>query len=148
PHPPIVIGGQGRKWIMPLVARYANEWNVAVGVPPDGIRSRLEAVRAECRRVKRDPCLRNVSVFLPLANITSVPLAGPLTRLGARLLVDERVARSVLAGSADAIQEQIRGYVEAGATSIVITTRPGINHDLMRRFAAEVMPGLRSPKDR
>ena len=28
PHPPIVVGGQGKKWIMPLVGRYADEWNV------------------------------------------------------------------------------------------------------------------------
>ena len=39
PHPPIVIGGQGKKWIMPLVARYADEWNVAVGVTPTGCAS-------------------------------------------------------------------------------------------------------------
>ena len=34
PHPPIVVGGQGKKLIMPLVARYADEWTVAVGVDP------------------------------------------------------------------------------------------------------------------
>jgi hypothetical protein len=26
---------------------------------------------------------------------------------------------------------------------VIITTRPGINHDLMRRFAADVVPALR-----
>ncbi|MGH7818982.1 MAG: TIGR03560 family F420-dependent LLM class oxidoreductase, partial [Candidatus Binatia bacterium] len=34
PHPPIVIGGKGEKWIMPLVGRYADEWNVPIGVTP------------------------------------------------------------------------------------------------------------------
>jgi len=143
PHPPIVVGGQGKRWIMPLVARYADEWNVPVGVSPEGMRERLGIVRAECERLRREPCVRGVSVFLPLANITRIPLAGPVTRLGARLMVDERAARSVLAGSASDIKARLREYVDAGATSFIITTRPSIDHDLMRRFATEVAAELR-----
>ncbi len=143
PHPPIVVGGQGKQWIMPLVARYADEWNVAVGVTPDGIRERMDIVRAECRRIGRTPCVERVSVFLPLVNITNVPLAGPASRLGARVLAGEAAARSVLAGSPDDIVARIREYVDAGATSVIITTRPGRNHELMRRFAAEIVPRLR-----
>lgn len=143
PYPPIVIGGQGEKWIMPLVARYADEWNVPIGVSPEGMKERLEAMREECRRLQRDPCAREVSAFLPLVNISNIPLAGPATRLGARLLAGERIAQSVLAGSADGIKSRIREYVEAGATSVIITTRPSLNHDLMRRFAKEIMPAFR-----
>ena len=83
--------------------------------------------------------------FLPLANLTSVPLAGAATRLGARVLAGSKAARSVLAGSADDTAARIREYVDAGATSVIITTRPGLNHDLMRRFAAEVVPRFRAP---
>jgi len=144
PHPPIVVGGQGKQWIMPLVARFADEWNATVGLSPADIRERVDAMRAECERLGRRPCVRTVSAFLPLANITSIPLAGPATRLGARLLVDERAAVSVLAGSAEDIQARIREYVDAGVTSVVITTRPAINHDLMRRFARDVVPGVRA----
>jgi alkanesulfonate monooxygenase SsuD/methylene tetrahydromethanopterin reductase-like flavin-dependent oxidoreductase (luciferase family) len=85
-----------------------------------------------------------VSVFLPLANITDVPLAGAVTRLGARLMVDERAAISVLAGSADEIKDKIRSYLDVGATSVIITTRPAINHDLLKRFASEIVPAFRS----
>jgi F420-dependent oxidoreductase-like protein len=145
PHPPIVVGGQGKQWIMPLVARYADEWNATVGLSPADIRERIAAMRAECQRVGREGCVRTVSAFLPLANITNIPLAGPATRLGARILVDERAAVSVLAGSAESIQARIREFVDAGVTSVIITTRPSMNHDLMRRFMAEVVPGVRTP---
>jgi F420-dependent oxidoreductase-like protein len=148
PHPPIVIGGQGKKWIMPLVARYADEWNVAVGVTPAGMRSRMEIVRAECARIGRSPCVKEISAFLPLVNMTDIPLAGAATRLGARVLAGERAARSVLAGSADDIKAKIQTYVDAGATSVIITTRPGRNHELMRRFAAEVVPAFRGARAR
>jgi len=143
PHPPIVVGGQGKKWLMPLVARYADEWNVPVGVTPQGMRKRLEIIRAECRRLKRSPCVSRVSVFLPLINMTNIPLAESVTRLGVRLTAGDKVARSVLAGSADDIKARIQQFIDAGATSVIITTRPTLNHDLMRRFAMEVMPAFR-----
>ncbi len=143
PHPPIVVGGQGKQWIMPIVARYADEWNVPVGITPEGMQERLVFLRQECQRIGRTPCVSGVSVFLPLANITAIPLAGAVTRLGARVLYDERAAISVLAGSASEITEKIRTFTDAGADHVIITTRPAINHDLMRRFATEIMPAFR-----
>jgi F420-dependent oxidoreductase-like protein len=143
PHPPIVIGGQGKKWIMPLVAKYADEWNVPVGVSPAGVKKRLDGIRAECARIGRSPCVRDVSVFLAVANLSSIPLAGPVTRLGARALVGKKVARSVLAGPPAEVEARIREYVDAGATSVIITTRPGYKPELLKQFAAEVVPRFR-----
>jgi F420-dependent oxidoreductase-like protein len=143
PHPPIVIGGQGPKWIMPLVARYADEWNVPIGLTPDDVRSRIAEMRAECARIGRSPCVERVSVLLPLISITGVPLAGPATRLAARALVEKRIARSLLVGSAADIRGQLRPYVDAGATSIIVSLRPPFSAELMRAFAVEVMPAFR-----
>jgi F420-dependent oxidoreductase-like protein len=143
PHPPIVIGGKGEKWIMPLVARYADEWNVPIGVSPAEMKKRLAIVEAECRRVGRSPCVERVSVFLPLVNITNVPLAGPATRLGARVLVEKRIAESLLAGSAEDIRARIQEYVDAGATRVIVNLRPPFDRDLLKRFAEEVMPAFR-----
>jgi F420-dependent oxidoreductase-like protein len=143
PHPPIVVGGKGKKWILPLVARYANEWNAPVGITPKGVKSRLELIRAECDRIVRSPCVTGVSVFLPLRTISDLPLVGMATRLGARVIAGKEVANAVLAGSADEIAARIREYVDAGVTSVIITTRPGLDRDLMRRFAKEVIPKVR-----
>lgn len=143
PYPPMVVGGQGKKWIMPIVAKYADEWNVPVGVSPDGVRKRLELLRAECERIGRSPCVRDVSVFLALANLSSIPLAGPATRLGARAIVGKKVARSVLAGSPAEVEARIREYVDAGATSVIITTRPGYKPALLKQFSEEVVPHFR-----
>jgi F420-dependent oxidoreductase-like protein len=145
PHPPIVIGGKGKKWIMPLVARYADEWNVPTGVTPQGIKNRLAIVREECARIGRTPCDLEVSAFLPLVNITDIPLAGPATRLAARMLYGKRISTSVLAGSVDQIIARIHEYRNAGATKLIISLRPPFNRDLMRRFATEIMPRFREP---
>jgi F420-dependent oxidoreductase-like protein len=143
PHPPIVIGGQGPKWIMPLVAKYADEWNVPIGLTPDDVRTRIAEMRAECARIGRSPCVERVSVFLPLISITGVPLAGPATRLAARALVEKRIASSLLVGSASEIRDRLRRYIDAGATGIIVSLRPPFSPELMREFAAEVMPAFR-----
>jgi len=143
PHPPIVIGGQGKRWIVPLVARYADGWNAVSGVTPDGIRERRAIIEAECKRIGRSPCPSDVSVLLPLVAITGIPLAGPAVRLGARALVGKEVAQSILADSPAAIQRRIREYVDAGATEIILSLRPPFHRGLLRRFAKDIMPAFK-----
>lgn len=143
PHPPIVVGGKGKKWIMPLVARYADAWNVPIGVTPKGIQNRREIIRAECARIGRTPCDIEVQAFLVLYSITDVPFAGGAVRLGARLIEDKRVAQSILVGSAQEITDRIRTYVDAGATHIIMNIQPPYDPALLRRFAKEVMPNFR-----
>ena len=142
PHPPIVIGGQGKEWIVPLVARYADGWNAVSGVTPDGIRERRKIIQDECRRIGRTPCPDYVSVLLPLVAITDIPLAGPAVRLGARAVVKKEVAGSLLADSAATIRDRIREYADAGATEIIVSLRPPFDRSLLRRFAKEVMPSF------
>jgi len=143
PHPPIIIGGQGKRWIVPLVARYGDGWNAVSGVTPDGIRERRQIIEQECKRIGRTPCPTDVSVLLPLVAITSIPLAGPVVRLGARALVKKEVAQSILADSPGAIRERIRAYAEAGASEIILSLRPPFDRSLLRRFAQDIMPAFK-----
>lgn len=143
PHPPIIIGGQGKQWIIPLVARYADGWNAVSGVGPDGIRERRAIIEEECRRIGRSPCPSQVSVLLPLVSITSIPLAGPAVRLGARAIVKKEVARSILADSPGTIRDRLREYAEAGATEVILSLRPPFDRNLLERFAKEIMPAFR-----
>ncbi|HJQ82675.1 MAG TPA: TIGR03560 family F420-dependent LLM class oxidoreductase [Candidatus Binatia bacterium] len=143
PRPPIIIGGKGKQWIVPLVARYGDGWNAVTGVTPDGIRERRKIIAQECDRIHRNPCPTYVSVLLPLVAITDVPLAGAAVRLGARAVVDKEVAASILADSPSAIQARIRPYVDAGATEIILSLRPPFDRGLLRRFVKDVMPAFK-----
>jgi F420-dependent oxidoreductase-like protein len=54
PHPPLVIGTSGERVGLRIVARHAQEWNMARGTPEEfGRRSAL--IDAYCREVGRDP---------------------------------------------------------------------------------------------
>jgi F420-dependent oxidoreductase-like protein len=144
PHPPIVVGGQGEQWIVPLVGRWADGWNALPDVDPDGIRERRKIIADECAKRGRSPCPTYVSVMLPLVAITKIPLAGPVVRLGARAVVRKGVADAILADSPDAIAERLRAYADAGVNEVILNLRPPFDRDLMRRFATEVMPRFRA----
>ncbi|MCD9154264.1 LLM class F420-dependent oxidoreductase [Aeromicrobium duanguangcaii] len=54
PHPPIMIGGQGEKKTLRLVAQYGDACNLfPIGV--DGIKHKLEVLERHCEDVGRDP---------------------------------------------------------------------------------------------
>jgi F420-dependent oxidoreductase-like protein len=144
PHPPIVIGGQGKQWIVPLVGRYADGWNALPEVDPDGIRERRRIIAEECARTGRKQCPTDVSIMLPLVAITKIPLAGPVVRLGARVVVRKEIARAILADSPEAIAERIQAYVDAGATEVLLSIRPPFDREMLRRFASEVVPRVRA----
>jgi len=143
PHPPIVIGGQGKDWIIPLVARYGDGWNAVTGVTPDGIRERRAIIEKECARIGRSPCPSDVSVLVPLLAITRIPLAGPIVRFGARAVVKKEVADAVLADSPTGIQDRLRTFVDAGVNEIILNLRPPFDRALLREFAKEIMPAFR-----
>jgi F420-dependent oxidoreductase-like protein len=142
PRPPIIIGGQGKQWIIPLVARYADGWNAVSGVTPDGIRERRRIIEAECQKIGRSPCPTYVSVLLPLVAITDIPLAGPVVRLAARTMVKKEVARSVIADSPSAIRDRLRDYADAGVTEVLLSLRPPFDRALLRRFAQDIAPAF------
>jgi F420-dependent oxidoreductase-like protein len=53
PHPPIMIGGNGERRTLRLVARYADACNFLV-LEPDEIRAKLAILRAHCDDIGRD----------------------------------------------------------------------------------------------
>jgi hypothetical protein len=65
-------------------------------------------------------------------------------RLGARAVVDKRIAGSILADSPAAIEKRIRTYVDAGVNEIILSVRAPFDADLLRAFASDVMPRFRA----
>lgn len=54
PHPRILIGGQGEKKTLRLVAKYADASNITGQVGADGLRRKYEVLRAHCEREGRN----------------------------------------------------------------------------------------------
>ncbi|MBV8347433.1 MAG: LLM class flavin-dependent oxidoreductase, partial [Mycolicibacterium sp.] len=54
PRPPIIVGGAGEKYTLPLVARYADVWNVPTYALGE-LEQKLSVLRRLCEEIGRDP---------------------------------------------------------------------------------------------
>ncbi len=73
PHPPIVVGGN-RPPALRRAARLGDGWH-PMNVSPDGVRRRLETVRAEATALRRDHVLATVQVRLDMRRVTAESVA-------------------------------------------------------------------------
>jgi alkanesulfonate monooxygenase SsuD/methylene tetrahydromethanopterin reductase-like flavin-dependent oxidoreductase (luciferase family) len=71
PHPPVTIGGRGRKRTLRTVARWAQQWN-AIVQSPDEWRELKEVLAGHCAALGRD-----VSEITCSVNVRVDPDAGP-----------------------------------------------------------------------
>jgi alkanesulfonate monooxygenase SsuD/methylene tetrahydromethanopterin reductase-like flavin-dependent oxidoreductase (luciferase family) len=62
PHPPIIVGGNGRNVTWRLAARFADELNL-VFVSPEQIAEALPVIRSRCEEIGRDPATLRLSVY-------------------------------------------------------------------------------------
>ncbi len=80
PHPPIVIGGQGEKRTLPIVARWADHWNYP-GFDTEGYLRKRDVLHAACAAIGRDPAQIVTSMHVPF-NAETGP--GPVAELCAQ----------------------------------------------------------------
>ncbi|OYO18649.1 LLM class F420-dependent oxidoreductase [Enemella dayhoffiae] len=68
PHPPIVIGGTGRKRTMRTAARYAQQWDALFLDSPEAFTEVNEVMNSHCADIGRDPVEITRSVHLAWAD--------------------------------------------------------------------------------
>jgi len=144
PHPPIHIGGIGVRRTLPLVARYADVWNVptyGLGIWEECDRHLVEA----CAAIGRDPATirRSHEAVLVLApDDTGLATArdAALRRYpGAGWGVEE----GGYVGTPSMVIDRVAGMVERGVTQFVFLTHDRAAPDTLRLFAEEVLPSFR-----
>jgi F420-dependent oxidoreductase-like protein len=131
PHPPIVIGGAGPKWTLPIVARFADIWNVGY-TSPKAVADLNQVIDRHCQDIGRDPKEIERSLFARLA-LTTEPV-DPSQE-------DSRTMR----GTPKQIVEQLQQFREAGITHFIFGVYPelGDPQTTLRILANEVMPAFR-----
>jgi F420-dependent oxidoreductase-like protein len=118
PHPPFLIGGSGEQLTLRVVARYAAIWNFAGGTVED-FQHKSAVLDQHCAAIGRDP-----------ATITRSVQVRPN-------LDDTKSAR-----------DGIRGYIEAGASHLVVILQPpypeGIAHQVAETIIEPLLKELQS----
>jgi F420-dependent oxidoreductase-like protein len=114
--PPLLIGGNGPQRTLPLVARYADEWN-AVYIPPARfaeLSARLDSLLAEHNRPS-NAVRRSLMTGLVFGRDDAELRA----KLGDRDPAALR-ARGVMVGAPGAVQEQLYELAQAGVQRVML----------------------------
>ncbi|WP_137148125.1 LLM class flavin-dependent oxidoreductase [Mycolicibacterium sp. CR10] len=143
PRPPIVVGGVGEKFTLPLVARYADVWNVPTYALGD-IALKLSVLRSICDDIGRDPAtivLSIEAVMALAADDASLPQV--------RSLAEKRFGvpgfglhEAGLIGTPPAVVDRLGELVEMGFGQIVLFTHDRCSDETLELLAAEVIPRL------
>ncbi len=112
PYPPFVIGGGGEQLTLRMVAKYADIWNMAGG-PPEMFIQKCAILDQHCAEIGRDP--------------------STITRS-----IQVRINLSDL----DSARDVIRGYIEAGATHIVVVLIPPYTEGIVQKIAHTIVEPL------
>lgn len=139
--PPILIGGRGPKRTLPLVAKYASEWNAPV-VPLDAWKeanAQLNELLAQQGRQSSD-VKRSIMVNTTYGRTDAEYKALLKARGIDESRMDELIDRGLLIGTASMITDQLSRFVEAGVQRFMLQWIQLDDIDRMEAFASEVLP--------
>jgi F420-dependent oxidoreductase-like protein len=114
PYPPFVIGGSGEKLTLRVVAQYADIWNY-VGGGVENFKHKSAILDNHCAAIGRDPKAIERSIQI-LVNYNN-----PVETLN-----------------------EIKPYIEAGATHIIVNLRAPYPEGIVHRIGAEIAEPLKA----
>ncbi len=137
PHPPIIVGGAGRRRTPALAARYAAEFNAAFrGVEPSA--EQFERVRAACSEHGRDPGTLVLSMAQTVcAGRDEAELKRRAAAIGRS---PEELVANGLGGSPAQIVDKLGRYAEAGATRAYLQVLDLSDLEHLELLASDVLP--------
>ena len=148
PHPPIWIGGTGKRMLR-LTARYA-DWHNAVVTPLDEYRALMETLDQRCTEVGREPRKvgRSLNPSLLLRDTDDEFDRYAADRAAKRgVSFDEYLgllaSQGTIFGGPDRATETLGQFVDAGCTYFEFIIREADQESALHRFAERVMPKFR-----
>jgi F420-dependent oxidoreductase-like protein len=138
--PPILIGGNGPKYTLPLVAKYADEWNGVFLQPAQYAdrNARLDEMLAEQGRPE-DSVRRSLMTGIHFGRdeaeyqATPTPWNTPL---------EELKDSAIVMGTPSAVVDQLGKLAEAGVQRVMLQWLEQDNMDKLEAFAKTVLPQL------
>ena len=139
PHPPVIVGGTGKRRTPALAARYADEYN-APFTPAGDVPALFGRVRTACTAAGRDPS----SIRLSAANVLCCGRDDAEVRRRADAIGQpvDTLRRDQLAGTPAELVERLGALAEAGASRVYLQTLDLHDRDHLELVAAEVLAKL------
>jgi alkanesulfonate monooxygenase SsuD/methylene tetrahydromethanopterin reductase-like flavin-dependent oxidoreductase (luciferase family) len=141
--PPIVVGGVGEKRTLPLVARYADVWNVPTYGLAD-LDHKTAVLRRACEEIGRDPASIRMSIEAVLAVAPDERSLPAVRELAERRFGQPGFGLHAggLVGTAPAVLERLLELRDKGFHQAVLMTHDRAADPTLDLLAAEVLPHL------
>lgn len=136
--PPIVIGGNGPKYTLPLAARYAQEWN-GVYITAERfntLQTQLDELLAEHGRARGD--IRRTLMTGLVYGRDDAELKARLAQRGAT--AEQLAGQGVVAGTAGAIIEQLGRLQQVGVQRVMLQWFNWHDRGELESFATAILP--------
>jgi F420-dependent oxidoreductase-like protein len=135
---PLLLGGQGEKRMLRIVARYADEWNA--WCTPELFRTKSAVLDHHCEQAGRDPgTIRRSTQALVFMSDDQTWLAR---------MREQSSGRPLLIGSPAEVTEQVGAYADAGVEELIVPDwtmgRLERTQDTLRLFWSDVAGQFRS----
>jgi alkanesulfonate monooxygenase SsuD/methylene tetrahydromethanopterin reductase-like flavin-dependent oxidoreductase (luciferase family) len=133
---PLLIGGGGEQRTLRIAARHADEWNV--WGTPDLLRHKISVLEERCDEIGRDPATirKSTQAILFMSEDESF-----LSHFR-----DVDLPRPAIVGTPGEVAEIVVAYRDAGVDELIIPdftlTDPGLRHEVLSQFMAEVAPAV------
>ena len=143
PHPPVIIGGSGEKYLLRVAAELADEWNCPASSTLEYER-KIGALKKHCADIGRDPSEIRISqqTVCVLAENES-ELALKLEKAQRRYGFFGDIERLGIVGTPAQCISKIRENERRGISKYTIFFSDVMNPGTLRLFAEEVMPAFR-----
>jgi alkanesulfonate monooxygenase SsuD/methylene tetrahydromethanopterin reductase-like flavin-dependent oxidoreductase (luciferase family) len=143
-RPPIFVGGAGEKRTLPLVARYADVWNIPTYALGE-LDHKLSVLYAECEKIGRDPAsirlsLEGTLVIAPDSASLEAAMPKALRRFGHEAFGLEAGG---FVGTPPVILDRIGYLMDRGFSHFVFITHDRGTEESLSLFADEVLAKLR-----
>ena len=141
PHPPILIGGGGEKFMLKVVARHADIWNVPNNHSAH-LERRIAALHRHCESIGRDPAeieISEQSFIVVGENQADYEKKWEMAKMLLGSAFDLDVA---LRGTPEQVVEQIQKRVQQGVTFFTFLTGDFHAPESLELIAEKVIPAL------
>jgi probable F420-dependent oxidoreductase len=137
PHPPITIGGAGKKVMLRIVAKYADRWNIPGGYPD--IADLTATLKAHCEAVGRNFNDIEVSEQLLVCMGASAEEVERKWQMASRM---KPFATTAIKGTPPELVAALKDRIAKGVTTFVVFFSDGTPPQTIEMFAKEVMPAF------
>jgi F420-dependent oxidoreductase-like protein len=145
PHPPILVGGRGKKLTLRVTARFADRCNLGGGATLEEYKELLSLLKNHCDAVGRNPdeIEKTHIIDCTIIGETAEEVRKKIKMFKPKDTPTGEFIKKNLAGTPEQIISQIQGFVDVGFTYFMLRFPDMIELKPLRMFAERVFPAFK-----